>query len=176
MQRLRRQFGALFVQALVKSPTLVSDLAELRAKGVKIRRVDNKLSNTFAESDPRKKIIYIGKNCPLSYQLTALAHEKYHVLTRVTPLPDPRKIRRGAFVNECFDCEVGATLHDLIVAAELQAAGLTMDSHTLNLLTVFQKGGKRALRKALSESTTSNTGDTYRQYYGNVWDEADEAI
>jgi hypothetical protein len=176
MKRLRKQFGAEFVETLVKSPTLVADLAEIRANGVKIRRVNNLLSQTFAESDPLTKIIYICKNCPLSYQLTALAHEKYHVVTRVTPLADPNKISRGAFVKECFTCELEATLHDLIVAAELQAAGLTLDDHTLGLLTCYQAGGRRALRKKLSQSTTSTTGQTYRQYYGQVWDDAEEAL
>jgi hypothetical protein len=176
MKRLAKQFGTSLVKALVLSPTLVADLAELRAHGIKIRRVDNKLSNTFAESDPRKKIIYIGKNCPISYQLTAIAHEKYHVLTRLTPVADPNKLKRGQFVTECFECEMGATLHDLVVAGELQAAGLEMDDHTLGLLTVYQTGGKRALRKRLSEATTSNTGQTYRTYYGQIWDEAEEAL
>jgi hypothetical protein len=176
MKRLRKQFGASFVQALVKSPTLVRDLAEIRANGVKIRRVDNRLSETFAESDPRTKMIYIGKNCPLAYQLTAIAHEKYHVLTRLTPLPDPNRIRRGAFVNECFQCEVEAAEHDLFVAAELQSAGVPLDNHTLEMLTLYKEGGRRAIRKKLATATTSNTGETYRQYYGNVWDQAEEAL
>jgi hypothetical protein len=142
---------------------------------VKIRRVDNRNSATYAESDPIKKVIYICKNCPLSYQLTALAHEKYHVLTHLTPLPDTNKIRRGAFVNECFNCEVEAAVHDLKVAAELQQAGITLDEHTLELFTIYQEGGRRALRKKLSTATTSTTGDTYRKYYGQVWDDAEEA-
>lgn len=176
MKRLRKQFGALFVEALVKSPTLVSDLAELRANGVKIRRVNNRLSATYAESDPRTKVIYICKNCSLPYQLTALAHEKYHVVTRLTPLADPNKIRRGAFVNECFQCEVEAEIHSLKVATELQNAGMTLDDHTLGLLTIYQEGGRKALRKKLSTATTSNTGDTYRKYYGQIWDDAEEAL
>jgi len=176
MKRLRKQFGALFVQTLVLSPTLVSDLAELRAGGVKIRRVNNKLSATLAESDPRTKTIYIGKNCSLAYQLTALAHEKYHVLSRLTPLPEPNNIRRGAFVNECFQCELEATLHDLIVAAELQAAGVSLDDHTQGLLSSYREGGRRGLRKKLSSATTSSTGQTYRQYYGQMWDDAEEDL
>jgi hypothetical protein len=176
MKLLQRQFGKAFIDALSKSPTLLNDLAELRANGVKIRRVDNKYSNTFAESDPRKKVIYIGKNCPISYQLAALAHEKFHVLTRLTPLADPNKIRRGAFVNECFQCEVEACAHDLVVTAELSDAGLEIDEHTIKALTIFEAGGRRALRKYLSQATTSNTGETYRKYYGQVWDDAEDAL
>lgn len=92
MNKLKKQFGAEFVELLIKSPTLVRDLEEMRLAGVSIRRV--KSDHFHAESNARKKIIWISYPAHPAYQLTALAHEKYHVLGRQTPVADSALITR----------------------------------------------------------------------------------
>lgn len=172
MKRLKRQFGAEFVELLTKSPTLLKDLEELRAADVSIRRVKSK--HFKAESDARRKIIWISYPAHPVAQLTALAHEKYHVLGRQTPLPEPAFITREQFIRQCMSCELGAKKAEMKVARELVAAGIKPDGHTRKWLNISAKGHE-AMRKAMNEAVTSNTGETYRQYYGEVYDDAEMA-
>ena len=173
MNKLKRQCGAAFVELLKKSPTLVKDIADIRRAGVKIRRVKGK--HAFAESNPKSKIIWISADCHPAYQLTAIAHEKYHVLTRVSPDAEPDFISRENYIRQCLACELGAKKAELKVAAELVAAGVKLDSHTAHWLKVSKLGDK-ALQREMRKAVTSTTGENYRQYYGTVWDEALDAL
>lgn len=171
MKKLKKQFGAQFVELLQKSPTLVKDLEDIRDAGVTIRRIKSK--HFFAESNPIEKVIWISYPAHPASQLTALAHEKYHVLGRQTPVADSAFITRQQFIRACLSCELGAKKAELVVARELQAAGVALDSHTLKWLKISKKGEK-AMREEMNKAVTSTTGETYREYYGEAYDQAVE--
>lgn len=168
MDQIKRQFGAKFAQALSKSPTLVADLDEIRAAGVRIRKVGG---HCQAYSNRDKRAIYIGSRCGLSYKLISLAHEKVHVLVSPTPDPTPGKTGRQAFIDMCLDAETDCIVHEVKVAGELLAAGIKVDKHSLTWVNRFKRGGRAAIRKAIEKSHTSNTGEKYPEYYGGWYDE-----
>jgi type VI secretion system secreted protein VgrG len=168
MELIKRQFGAKFADALLKSPTLVADLAEIRAAGVRIRKLSGRCQ---AYSNRDKRAIYISGRCNLSYKLISLAHEKVHVL--VSPTPDPKAgvTGRRDFIEMCLNAETDAIEHEVKVASELLAAGIAVDAHSLKWLRRYKRGGRAAIRKALENSYTSNTGELYPEYYGGWYDE-----
>jgi len=168
MQRIRRQFGAAFAGALAKCPTLVADLKALRQHGVKIRKVGG---HCQAYSNYFTKSIYIGAKCNLTYQLVALGHEKVHVLDSPTPNPLPGKTGRREFIDFCLNAETDAIVHEVQIVSELLAAGYKVDSHSMSWYRRFKRGGRVAIRKAIEEAVTSNTGDKYPEYYGDWYDE-----
>jgi hypothetical protein len=168
MQRIRKQFGDKFADALAKCPTLVADLAELRRHGVKIRKVTG---HCQAYSNHFHKTIHIGSRCGLTYKLVALAHEKVHVLDSVTPHPLPGKTGRQEFIDMCLNAETDAIVHEVQVVAELIAAGYRVDAHSMKWYRRFQRGGRVAVRKAIESAVTSNTGESYPEYYGAWYDE-----
>lgn len=169
MQRIRKQFGAKFADALAKCPTLKADLEEIRSSGVTIRRVGG---HCQAYSMLARKRIYIGSSCSLSYQLIALAHEKIHMIDSPTPPPVPGVTGRQSFIEMCLASEVDAICHEVVVAEELLAAGLPVDSHSLSWVKRFRQGGRAAIRKAIESAVTSNTGEKYPEYYGHWYDDA----
>lgn len=169
MLRIRKQFGLKFADALSKSPTLVKDLEELRAAGVKIRRVGG---HCQAYTMNERKTIYIGTKCKLGYQLIALAHEKVHMVGSPTQNPVPRVTGRQAFIDHCLDCETDCIVHEVVVANELLAAGVKLDDHSLSWVKRFKRGGRAAIRRAIAKATTSNTGEKYPEYYGGWYDDA----
>lgn len=169
MLRIRKQFGAKFADALSKSPTLLKDLEEIRAAGIKIRRVGG---HCQAYSMPEKKSIYIGTKCKLGYQLLALAHEKVHILGSPTQKPVPRVTGRQAFIDHCLDCETDCIVHEVQAGIELLAAGVKLDDHSLSWVKLFKRGGRAAIRKKMEKAITSNTGEKYPEYYGGWYDEA----
>src|SRR4051812_3265671 len=120
MQRIKKQFGKSFADAIAKCPTLLADLQQIRANGVKIRKIGG---HCQAYSMTPKKTIYIGSKCPLSYQLISLAHEKVHVLVSPTPNPVPGRTSRKAFIDMCLNAETDCIEHEVIVVGELLAAG-----------------------------------------------------
>jgi hypothetical protein len=168
MEQIRRQFGDKFAKALSKCPTLVADLQEIRAAGVKIRKLGGRCQ---AYSDRDKRTIYIGGRCGLSYKLISLAHEKVHVLVSLTPDPIPGKTGRQAFIDMCLNAETDAIVHEVVVAGELLAAGIAVDDHSMKWYRRFKRGGRAAIRKAIEQSYTSNTGERYPEYYGGWYDE-----
>jgi hypothetical protein len=169
MQRIRKQFGAKFADALAKCPTLVADLKAIRAAGVKIRKVGG---HCQAYSMLARLTIYIGSRCGLSYKLVSLAHEKVHMLDSPTPSPTPGKTGRKAFIEMCLGSEVDAIVHEVQVVAELLAAGIHVDDHSMKWYRLHKKGGRAAIRKAIEEAVTSNTGEKYPEYYGGWYDDA----
>lgn len=169
MNKLRRQFGESFIEALSKCPTLVADLAEIRANGVKIRKLGG---HCQAYSNRGKKTIYIGARCKLSYKLISLAHEKVHVLVSPTPDPVPGKTSRQAFINMCLEAETDCIEHEVKVVAELLAARITVDDHSMGWYRRYQKGGRQAIREAMENAHASTTGEKYPEYYGGWYDEA----
>lgn len=169
MQRIRKQFGATFADALAKCPTLVADLVALRQAGVKIRKVGG---HCQAYSNHFTKTIHIGTKCNLTYQLVALGHEKVHVLDSPTPHPVPGKTGRQAFIDMCLNAETDSIVHEVQIVAELLAAGYKVDAHSMTWYRRFKRGGRAAIRKAIEEAVTSNTGEKYPEYYGGWYDEA----
>lgn len=169
MLRIRKQFGNKFADAMSKSPTMVKDLEELRAAGVKIRRVGG---HCQAYTMTERKTIYIGTKCKLGYQLIALAHEKVHMLGSPTQNPIPRVTGRQAFIDHCLDCETDCIVHEVVVAKELLAAGVKLDDHSLSWVKRYKRGGRAAIRRAIAKATTSNTGEKYPEYYGGWYDDA----
>jgi hypothetical protein len=168
MKKIRRQFGAEFADALAQSPTLMKDLAEIRAAAVKIRKLSGRCQ---AYSNSRKMTISIAAECDLSYKLISLAHEKVHVLVSPTANPVPGKTSRRAFIDLCLEAETDAIEHEVQVTAELLAYGLKVDEHSLSWLRRYKRGGRAAIRKAIETSFTSNTGERYPEYYGGWYDE-----
>lgn len=169
MDRIKRQFGLKFANALASSSTLLADLGAIREAGVKIRKVGG---HCQAYSMYKKKTIYIGSSCKLSYQLIALAHEKVHVLDRITPDPTPRITGRAAFIDMCLNAETAAIVHEVVVAEELLSEGIPVDDHSMSWVTRFRKDGAAAIRKAMEVAIASNTGEKYPDYYGGWYDEA----
>jgi hypothetical protein len=169
MQRIRKQFGAAFADALAKCPTLVADLQVLRQHGVRIRKVGG---HCQAYSNHFTKSIYIGSKCNMTYQLVGLGHEKVHVLDSPTPNPVPGKTGRREFIDMCLNAETDAIVHEVQIVSELLAAGYKVDSHSLSWYRRFKRGGRFAIRKAIEEAVTSNTGEKYPEYYGGWYDEA----
>lgn len=168
MKAFRRQFGPAFADALSKCPTLVADLAEIRAKGVKIRKVGG---HCQAYSMLTRMTIYIGSKCKLSYALIALAHEKVHLLVSPTPNPTPGVSSRQAFIKMCLEAETDSIVHEVQVVQELLDAGVKVDAHSMKWYRRFKKGGRAAIREAMNEAITSNTGEKYPDYYGGWYDE-----
>ncbi len=168
MKRIRRQFGAKFADALAKCPTLVADLAELRAAGVKIRKLSGRCQ---AYSNSAKMTISISARCSLSYKLISLAHEKVHVLVSLTPNPTPGVTGRQTFIDMCLNAETDAIEHEVQVATELLAAHIEVDNHSKEWLARWRRGRRAAIRKAIEEAYTSTTGETYPDYYGGWYDE-----
>jgi hypothetical protein len=169
MQRIKKQFGNSFADAIAKCPTLLADLQQIRANGVKIRKVGG---HCQAYSMTQKKTIYIGSKCSLSYQLISLAHEKVHVLVSPTPNPVPGRTSRKAFIEMCLNAETDCIEHEVIVVGELLAAGYKVDEHSMSWYRRHQKGGRAAIRAAIEAAVTSNTGEKYPEYYGGWYDEA----
>lgn len=168
MKAFRKQFGRKFADALSKCPTLVADLAEIRSKGVKIRKVGG---HCQAYSMLKRMTIYIGSKCKLSYALIALAHEKVHLLVSPTPNPTPRVSSRQAFIEMCLEAETDAIVHEVQVVQELLDAGIKVDAHSMKWYRRFKRGGRNAIRAAMNEAITSNTGEKYPEYYGGWYDE-----
>lgn len=168
MKAFRKQFGREFADALGKSPTLVADLSEIRAGGVKIRKVGG---HCQAYSMLTRMTIYIGSKCKLSYALIALAHEKVHLLVSQTPNPTPRVSSRQAFIEMCLEAETDAIVHEVQVVQELLDASIKVDTHSMKWYRRFKKGGRAAIREAMNEAITSNTGEKYPEYYGGWYDE-----
>src|SRR5215470_7046298 len=158
MHKIKRQFGARFAQVLAKCPTLVADLEEMRRQGVSIRRLSGHCQ-AFAE--PRKRRIYIGSKCSMSYQLVSLAHEKVHVLDSPTPTPVPGKTRRKQFIHQCLEAEVDAIEHEVKVIEELLAARVKVGEGELAWHRLYQQGGRAALRQGIEAAFTSTTGEKY---------------
>lgn len=169
MQLIRKQFGASFADALATSPTLVADLSALRAAGVKIRKISG---HCQAYSMYKRKSIYIGARCKLSYKLISLAHEKVHVLDKITPDPTPRVTGRKEFIHMCLEAETDAIVHEVVVAEELLNAGLEVDDHCMKWVKLFGKSGRKGIRKAMNNAHASNTGEKYPEYYGGWYDES----
>ena len=168
MKQFRKQFGDRVADALAKCPTLVEDLAEIRSRGVTIRKVGG---HCQAYSMLSKMTIYIGARCKLSEKLIALAHEKVHLLVSPTPNPTPRVSSRQAFIDMCLDAETDAIVHEVVVANELLAAGYEVDDHSMSWVRRFKRGGRDAIRRAMEKAFTSTTGEKYPEYYGGWYDE-----
>lgn len=168
MKNLRRQFGKKLVETAQKSPSLVRDIERIRAEGVKIRLVDGPCRAYY---DRKRKTIYIGRWCPRNYKLISIAHEFVHALVKPTLDPIPGKTGKKEFVKRCLDEEAAAIIHEISIIQELMKAGVKVDSKELEWLRRYQRGGKRAVRKALEKTVTSTTGEEYPEYYGSWYDE-----
>lgn len=168
MRLLKRQFGAAFVEALAKSPTLVKDVEEIRQRGFKIRRVKGRQFYSRLEN----KTIYIGTDCHLSLQLVNLGHEKTH-LVNDRPIVDSfmDSKDRQAFVEERIGFEADAGIHEFEIAAELIAAGVPVLWEKHAWLRRYRKGGRAAVVEAIHRVTASTQAHlTYPEYYGQIYD------
>lgn len=168
LHNLRRQFGKRLVEAALKSPTLLDDIALIRKTGVRIRVVDGPCRAYY---DRKKRTIYIGRWCPRNYKLISLAHEFVHALVKPTIDPIPGKTGRQEFIERCLAEETEAIVHEIEIVKELMQAGVDVDPKELEWLRRFQRGGRKAVRKALQKTITSTTGEDYPDYYGSWYDE-----
>jgi len=172
MEKLQRQFGRQLVETLVKCPTLVADLAELRKHGVKIRKVSGEGKHCQAYSMRKRMTIYLGTHCTVAQKLIALAHEKVHVIVKPTPDPIPREMGRQEFIEFNLNAETDCIVHEVKVTAELVKLGLKVDDHSLSWLKLYKRGGRPAILKKMRKAVTSTTGELYPEYYGAWYDEA----
>ena len=168
LRNLKRQFGKRMVEAAHKSPTLLDDLERIKAQGVRIRLVDGPCRAYY---DRKKRTIYIGRYCPRNYKLISIAHEFVHALVKPTFDPVPGKTGRKEFVDRCLGEEAEAIVHEIRIVKELMEAGVCVDPVELEWLQRYQKGGKRAIKRALQKTVTSTTGEEYPEYYGSWYDE-----
>lgn len=168
VEKLQRQFGARFLEAVAKCPTLIADLKDIHTHGITIRKVGG---HCQAYSIRKRKSIYVGSKCKLTYQLISVGHEKIHVIDSPTPDAVPGVTGRQWFIDACLDGETDSIVHEVIIAGELLAAGYEVDAHSLKWHRRFQKGGRAAIRNAIEEAFTSNTGEKYPEYYGLWYDE-----
>lgn len=168
MRNLKRKFGKKFVEAALKSPTLVDDLALIDEHGVRIRLVDGPCRAYY---DRKKRTIYIGRWCPRNYKLISIAHEFVHALVKPTHDPIPGKTGRQEFIDRCLEEETEAIVHEILIVRELLKAEVEVDPKELEWLRRYQTGGRRAIRRALQKTITSTTGEDYPEYYGSWYDE-----
>lgn len=169
MRFLKRQFGASFVSALEKSPTLVADLAQCRRKGVRIRKVPGKRQGYSLKS---RKLIGIGDRGTRSYKLTVLAHEMFHVLRGTAPIDHvPAGMSRMQFVHLLLEEETSCMVHEAIVIGELIAAGVCVDRECHRWYRLWKRGGRKAIRKRVNELQNSIDDKLYPDYYADIYNE-----
>lgn len=168
LRNLKRQFGRRMVETLLKSPTLLEDIEQIREAGVRIRLVDGPCRAYY---DRKKRTIYIGRWCPRNYKLISIAHEFVHALVKPTIDPVPGKTGRQEFINRCLEEETEAIVHEIEIVKELIKAGTPVDPRELEWLKRYKRGGRKAIRKALEKTITSTTGEDYPEYYGSWYDE-----
>ncbi|MBK7746097.1 MAG: hypothetical protein IPP97_03405 [Candidatus Obscuribacter sp.] len=168
LRNLKRQFGKRMVETLLKSPTLLEDIEQIREAGVRIRLVDGPCRAYY---DRKKRTIYIGRWCPRNYKLISIAHEFVHALVKPTLDPIPGKTGRKEFVNRCLEEETEAIVHEIEIVKELIKAGTPVDPKELEWLKRYRRGGRKAIRKALEKTITSTTGEDYPEYYASWYDE-----
>jgi hypothetical protein len=168
MRNLRRQFGKRMVETLLKSPTLIYDMEQIREAGVKIRLVDGPCRAYY---DRKKRTIYIGRWCPRNYKLISIAHEFVHALVRPTLDPVPGETGRQEFIDRCLEEETEAIVHEIEIVKDLIKAGIAVDPKELDWLKRYRRGGRKAIKKALVKTITSTTGEDYPEYYGSWYDE-----
>jgi hypothetical protein len=169
MRNFRRQFGKTTAEIAKKSPTLVADIAEIREKGVKIRRIFGPCQACY---DRKKWIIYISWQCPKLYKLVSIAHEFVHALVKPSKDPIPGETGRQEFINACLEEETEAICHEIQIVREFLAAGVPVEEKELIWLNRYRYGGGKAnIRRWLEKTITSTTGETYPEYYGEWYDE-----
>lgn len=155
IHNLKRQFGKRFVEAALKSRTFVRALYDIRTNQVKIRLVDGPCRAYY---DRRKRTIYIGRWCPCNYKIISVVHEYVHALVRPTTDPIPGETGRQEFIDRCLDEEAEAIAMEVQCVKDLLKAGARLDPKELEWLKRFNKGGRKAIRRALETTVTSTTG------------------
>ena len=168
LRNLKRQFGKRLVEVALKSPTLITDIERIRLEGVRIRLVDGPCRAYY---DRKRRTIYIGRWCPRNYKLISIAHEFVHALIKPTVDPIPGKTGRKEFVDRCLDEETEAIVHEIMIVKELMRAGVAVDTKELAWLRRYNRGGRKAIRRALQKTITSTTGEDYPEYYASWYDE-----
>lgn len=167
MHLLRRQFGNKFTDMIQASPTLMADLATIRRRGVKIRRIKGRTAYSYKKG----KKIYIGTGWSRVMQVECLAHEIYHVLYGTSPEAGGKKVRRSTFIRESLDEETDCVIHELTVARELMDAGFKVDRCTEQWYQKYRNSGRRFIRKVLARTLTSIGNETYREYFEREYEE-----
>lgn len=168
LHNLERQFGKRFVETAKKLPTFLHVLGEIRINKVRIRQVDGPCRAYY---DRKRRTICIGQRCPRNYKLISIVHEYSHALIRTTVDPEPGVTGKQEFIDSCIEDETVAIVTELKCVKDLIKAGVYIDDKELEWLNVYQKGGRRAIRKKLANTITSTTGEDYITYYGAWYDE-----
>jgi hypothetical protein len=166
-KKFARQFGRGAARTLLRCPTAVADLAQLRAAGIRIRRYPGPKNSAYAMAE--RRAIYISSHSTIGAVIGNLAHEKVHVLDSPTRKPLLGITTREEFIEHGLAGEVDAVLHEAVVVGELLRAGYRYVSrHKLKLWRRARKG-RAAVRRWLETARTSTDGETYPDYYGNNW-------
>lgn len=168
LHNLRRQFGKSLVAVAIQSATFLHVLREIRTHKVKIRLVDGPCRAYY---DRKKRTIYIGHWCPRDYKIISLVHEYVHALVKPTIDPVPGVTGRQEFIYRCIGEETEAIAIEVQCVTDLLKAGIRLSDRDLKWFRLYEKGGRRAIRKELTTTVTSTTGEDYPTYYGSWYDE-----
>ncbi len=167
MRRIQKQFGSKFAEMLAACPTLVKDLAELRRRRIKIWRTAGK----DVYSKRGLKLIRIGRNYTLMDQVLFLAHEAQHILRGRTPEPC-KAGARAQYIQRSLNEEVNCILHEIKVLDELKAAGYDITNTDLTFYRKFKRGGRLAVRRALTRTEVAGERIYYPEFYGRQYDKS----
>jgi hypothetical protein len=168
MKNIKRQFGAKFAETLAKSPTLVRDVAEMRKRGIKIRRIRSR--NIF-HAQHSTKTAYIGPGHVVD-QLSSLGHELTHLLRGKTVVQRFNEaMYPSQFIEAFLDEETTCEMHGTLIVDELLSAGVAIPAQSKHVHRVYKKGGRKQIRFMVECSIVDYTGEYYPEFYRRVYEQ-----
>lgn len=176
LKEIEQTFGSEVADLAAKSPTLRADLAKLEAEGWEIKE-GNPGGGSYANSDSKE--IVLDPNMDANTTVQTLAHETGHA--KDTSGVDTSS--REAYLRTTLDGEGYATINNIEVQREIQAAGGPdigiAGNHDAQYEQAYEQGVKSGdMDKAADDigqifgkgERTSTTGQTYEDYYGGYYD------
>ncbi|HEY9786379.1 MAG TPA: hypothetical protein V6D17_13310 [Candidatus Obscuribacterales bacterium] len=168
MRTLKRQFGAHFASLAAASPSLTADIARLRKRKVRIRRLANTIDAYCIKGE---RLIAIGTGEPVHTQVVNLAHEANHMLRERVSFDAIDSLPKARFVSLCMKEETDCFLREIEVAKELKEAGIPLTKYSRRWCRIYRRGGRRAVARAVARSKVVTTRLLYPQYYAQLYDD-----
>lgn len=168
MKTLKRQFGAHFARLLALSPSLTADVAMLRKNKVRISRLKGTV-DTWCIKD--EQLIALGAREPIHTQVTNLAHEANHMLRERVTFDAIDSMSKARWVGFMMAEETDCFIREIEVSEELKEAGIKPTVYAKRWLRIYRRGGRNAVRKALSKTRVVKTRVLYPEYYAQMYDE-----
>ncbi|NML33283.1 DUF6782 family putative metallopeptidase [Paraburkholderia antibiotica] len=162
-----------------KSPGLLADLKKLGVSGWKIQYGEAGKGSFANRNDQMITLDASLQSRPLKY-VQVLSHEVRHA---AYPYEEDLS-SKAAYVNGTLADEAAATMSSIRTQREILAnggpdigvAGANAAAYNAAYDKFMQDGNAAACRQAIGvafgKEITSNTGQTYADYYGNWYDEA----